>query len=132
MTTNTFVETWDARTEQFGTLPLADAQAKGVYRATADCLACPGHVNWTCPYTIATDYSLDGGATWAEDTDGYCDGIALPDCPTMQAIMSGKVTYDALAAAWGLPLENDDTALDDDTALARCKASAAWQEQANK
>ena len=50
----------------------------------------------------------------------------------MLAIMAGQTTYDDVAAAWGLPLENDDTALDDDTALACCKASAAWQEQANK
>lgn len=132
MPTNTFVETWDARTGRFSTQTLADAQAKGVYRATADCLMCPGHVSWTCPHTIATDYSLDGGQTWAEDTDGYCGAVALPDCPTMQAITSGQTTYDDVAAAWGLPAENDDVALDDDVALARCKASAAWQEQANK
>lgn len=128
----TFVETWDARTGRFGTLSLMDAQAKkSVYRATADCLACPGHVSWTCPHTIATDYSLDNGRTWVEDTDSYCADIDLPDCPIMQAIAAGKMTYDDIAAAWGLPLENDDVALDDDVALARCKASAAWQ-QANK
>lgn len=132
MPTNTFVETWDAKTGRFGAMSLADAQAKGVYRATADCLACPGHVNWTCPCAIATNYSLDGAQTWVDDTDNYCGSIDLPDCPTMRAITSGKTTYDAVAAAWGLPLENDDVALDDDVALARCKASAAWQEAASK
>ena len=130
--TTVFVETWDAKTGRFGTLSLVDAQSMRVYRATADCLACPGHVGWTCPYTIATNYSLDGAQTWVDDTDNYCGSIDLPDCPTMRAITSGKTTYDAVAAAWGLPLENDDIALDDDAALARCKASAAWQEQANK
>lgn len=132
MSTNTFVETWDARTGRFTTLSLADAQAKGVVRATADCLACPGHVNWTCPYTVGTGYSLDNGRTWVEDADSYCADIDLPDCPTMQAITSGQTTYNAVATAWGLPLENDDIALDDDTALARCKASTAWQQAANK
>lgn len=132
MTTNTFVQTWDARTGRFGVMSLADAQAKDVYRATADCLACPGHVNWTCPHMVATEYSLDGGQTWADDTDSYCADIDLPDCPIMRAITSGQTTYDALAAAWGLPLENDDVALDDNDALTRCKASAAWQEAASK
>lgn len=132
MTTNTFVETWDAKTGRFGAMSLTNAQRMGVYRATADCLACPGHVNWTCPHTIAINYSLDNDRTWADDTDSYCADIALPDCPTMQAIMSGKVTYDDVATAWGLPLENDDVALDDDVALARCKASAAWQQAASK
>lgn len=131
MPTNTFVQIWVARTGRFGAMSLADAQRMGVYRAAADCLACPGHVSWTCPYAIATEYSLDGGMTWVEDTDDYCGAIDLPDCPTMRAIMSGKMTYDDVAAAWGLPLENDDVALDDDVALARCKASPAWQ-QANK
>ena len=129
--TTVFVETWDAKTGRFGTLPLVDAQRMRVYRATADCLACPGHVNWTCPCAIATNYSLDG-AHWADDTDSYCGVIDLPDCPIMQAITSGQTTYDAVAAAWGLPLEDDDVALDDDAALARCKASAAWQEAASK
>ena len=132
MTTNTFVQTWDARTGRFGALSLMDAQAKDVYRVTSDCLACPGHVNWTCPYMVATEYSLDGGLSWVEDTDSYCADIDLPDCPTMLAITSGQTTYDDVAAAWGLPLENDDVALDDDVALARCKASAAWQEAAGK
>lgn len=131
MPTNTFVQIWVARTGRFGALSLTDAQRMGVYRATADCLMCPGHVNWTCPYAIATDYSLDSGRTWVEDTDDYCGAIDLPDCPIMQAIAAGKTTYDDVAAAWGLPLENDDIVLDDDVALARCKASAAWQ-QANK
>lgn len=131
MPTNTFVEIWVAKTGRFGAMSLTDAQHMGVYRATADCLACPGHVNWTCPYAIAINYSTDNGQTWADDTDGYCADIDLPDCPTMQAITSGQTNYDTVAAAWGLPLENDDVALDDDVALARCKASAAWQ-QANK
>ena len=132
MTTNIFVQTWDAKTGRFGAMSLTDAQRMGVYRATADCLACPGHVNGTCPYTVATEYSLDNGQTWTIDDDSYCADIDLPDCPTMLAITSGQTTYDAVAAAWGLPLENDDITLDDDTALARCKASAAWWQAASK
>ena len=132
MPTNTFVQIWVAKTGRFGAMSLTDAQRMGVYRATADCLACPGHVNWTCPYAVATDYSTDNGRTWVEDTDSYCADIDLPDCPTMLAIMAGQTTYDDVATAWGLPLENDDVALDDDVALARCKASAAWQEAASK
>lgn len=133
MPTNIFVQTWDARTGRFDTLSLADALDRGnVYRATADCYGCPGHVNWTCPYTVATDYSLDGGQTWAEDTDDYCGAVALPDCPTMRALVDGQTTYDDVATAWGLPLEMSQEALDDDVALARCKASTAWQQAASK
>lgn len=83
---------WGDREE---TLPLADALDRGnVYKGGLHtCRHCFAYETETCPYTVGTGYSMDGGQTWDIGTAVAGDAIPLPPCPVAQAVADGKTTW---------------------------------------